>query len=230
VRQLIFTKVPATNYAIVITGDLVNNAAQSNHYEEASIYVGQLRTAGFTVLISPGNHDVGTGALGSSKYVPQFKSAFFGDESVVYPKRDILDDVAFFALDSMEQELHWYDALGAEGELGDGQLGRLAEALRAPDVQACRKRVVYLHHHPFSPRPGGQLKDSAKLAKAINGARVDAILFGHNHSGDNWNGVWGIPRAYDGSSTTGKLSKPTPVRVMDLERDPREDYGMTFGI
>ena len=148
--------------------------------------VHELKEAGFEdILVIPGNHDYGTGSRGNKKYVHLFKQSFF-NENRDYPLVDIIDRVAFIGLDSMAEELHWYDRLWAQGELGKKQLNRLSSIFTSDDVVTCKKRVIYLHHHPFDQRPLHQLKDTNKrhdvLMNAVNGGiSIDAILYGHNH-------------------------------------------------
>lgn len=172
------------------------------------------------MLVCPGNHDYGTGSLGSLAYVARFKEAFFGDAAVEYPKLDVIDGVAFIGLDSMAAELHWHDRLFAEGDLGGKQLARLDQLLGRPDVAACSRRVAYLHHHPFDPRPFHHLKDSEALQEVLRVRPVEVLLYGHNHEGRKANGKLSIPRCYDAGTTTRKDGKPGPVRVLDLSRDP----------
>lgn len=226
VGNILFDKKPASDYVVLFTGDLVEDATYSANRLEARDHLDRLRSAGFDVLSVPGNHDYGTGTLGSKRYVTEYKEMFFGDASISYPKLDIIDGVAFLGLDSMAEELHWYDRLFAEGEIGDRQLSALDGLLSAPEVQACQKRVVYLHHHPFDPLPFHELKDAEALRQAVEG-RIDALFYGHNHEGKTRNGHWGIPRCYDGASATGKEGVMCH-RVIDLERDPRWDYDGHF--
>jgi 3',5'-cyclic AMP phosphodiesterase CpdA len=229
IDNAIFTKEPARDYVILITGDLVEDANDPGSYEQARAHVERLCAAGFTVLPVPGNHDYGTGDLGSKQFVDAFKETFFGSTGVSYPKLDVIDGVAFIGLDSMAQELHWYDRLFAQGELGAEQLGRLEAILRDGAVAACSHRVVYLHHHPFDPRPLHELKDSDALRETLTSCgNVDALLYGHNHAGKKRNGKWGIPRCYDAGSTTRKNGTPGYHRVIDLSRDPRWDYDADF--
>lgn len=228
IARLIFTKKPPENYVIVITGDMVNDATKEDNYKKAALYLNRLKEAGFPVLIIPGNHDYGTGSRGSAEYVSKFKKTFYGTSAITYPKLDIIDNIAFIGLDSMAEELHWYDRLWAEGELGEQQLKRLAELLKSDKVKAAEYLVVYLHHHPFHPRPFHQLKDTEKLKEALAGHKIDALLFGHNHEGKTWNGVWGIKRVYDGGSSTGKQGKFGPHRVIDLSQEPVFDYDAQF--
>lgn len=227
--NIIFEKQPASNYVIVITGDLVEKATDPSNYEETRLYIGKLEQAGFTVLVAPGNHDYGTGAFGSKDYVARFKEVFFGDKKVQYPKVDVLDEVAFIGLDSMAEELHWYDRLFAQGELGQPQLERLEAILAGSAVRDCSKVVVYLHHHPFDPRLFHELKDSADLGKVLReNGRVDALLYGHNHAGKKRNGTWSIKRCYDAGTATQKEGNCGYHRVIDFDRDARLDYDGGF--
>jgi 3',5'-cyclic AMP phosphodiesterase CpdA len=229
IDNMIFLKEPASDYVVVITGDLVENAGRSSNYREVRTYLETLKAAGFTVLVVPGNHDYGTGDLGSKKYVDLFKKAFFGKTNVGYPKLDILDEIAFIGLDSMADELHWYDRLFANGELGPAQLARLDRMLKRKSVRSCDYRVIYLHHHPFDPRPLHELKDSEELGRVLaKHGNVEALLYGHNHAGKKRNGKWGIPRCYDAGTTTHKQGRPGEHRVIDLSRDPRWDYDADF--
>ena len=194
------------------SGDSHNPA----NYEEAKSYIDKLKAAGFKVLVVPGNHDYGTGAWGSEKYVSLFNQTFFNNTQIEYPKLDILDDIAFIGLDTMAEELNWYDRMFAEGELGDAQLDRLDALLKSNEVETCKYRVVYMHHHVFHPRPLRQLKDAEKLGKKLRPQDIDALLYGHNHAGGKHNGKWGIPRSYDGGTATRKDNGNHPHRVIDL--------------
>lgn len=228
VTRIIFHKTPAENYVVVVTGDIVEDATRDASYEEASVHLDRLTEAGFTVLVVPGNHDYGTGNVGNAAYIKRFKKHFFGKTGITYPKLDLVDTIAFIGLDSMADEVNWHDFLWAEGELGKKQLRRLSRMLQSDDVVNARYRVVYLHHHPFHPKPMHQLRDSEELGKILTEHSIDLLLFGHNHDGRVWNGHWGISRIYDGGTSTGKEGKPNPHRVIDLSGDPSSDYYAQF--
>lgn len=228
-NNIVFEKQPASDYVIVVTGDLVDDATDSANYDEAHMLLEKLNSAGYAVLVIPGNHDYGTGALGNDRYVAQFKQVFFGDQTVTYPKLDIIGKNAFIGLDSMAEELHWYDRLFAEGELGAPQLTRLVTTLQDPKVNACKFRILYLHHHPFDPLPFHRLKDSDELGAVLKKhGKIHALLYGHNHVGKKHNGHWGISRCYDAGSSTRKKGAPGPLRVLDLSRNARWDYEGDF--
>lgn len=233
-------RIQVSRYVVVITGDLVHNANKKGSYEDAREGLDYLKQRGFKdVLVIPGNHDYGTGNKGNKKFVTLFKKAFYGTEKIEYPKVDIISNIAFIGLDSMAWELKWYNDLWAQGQLGRKQLHALKMVLNQDKIKACAKRVIYLHHHPFKWRPLHQLKDARKLKKVLmramdGGVSIDAILFGHNHEGDEHNGTWGIPRCYDAGTATLKprsryvkwaswFKVRSSIRIIDLNKVPEGD-------
>jgi predicted MPP superfamily phosphohydrolase len=232
VDNIVFLKQPAENYIVVITGDIQENANEPSHSEEALEALGRLGAEGYTILLVPGNHDYGTGSMGNPENVPLFKERFYRNREVIYPKLDIIDEVAFIGLDSTAEELSWHDRILSEGELGGEQLKRLRILLEGPAV-AERKKVVYMHHHPFDFKIGRQLRDSDELRSVIADT-VDMLLFGHYHrsritAGKIYHGVWGIPRCYNAGSSTHKNGNIGYHRVIDLSNpDPRMDYDAAF--
>ena len=218
VTQIVASYRPASTYLVVITGDTVDNANEDNAYKKALSILDPLTRAGFRILAVPGNHDYGTGAVGDRKFVKLFKEAYFGDVSTSYPKLDIFEDAAFIGLDSMAATFNWLDNLGADGELGKQQLSALGEMLSSDRLTGLKK-VVYLHHHPFDGKGRAHMLKDYKKFKQVIENRIDCLLFGHNHDGNQYPDVWGIPICFDGSSSTGKSApkKPaTPVRVIEL--------------
>lgn len=229
VQSIIFVKEPAEDYVVVITGDLAEKATDPANHEAAKICIEKLQSHGFIVLVVPGNHDYGTGISANHKYQKKFKQMFFDDENFIFPSLNIIDEIAFIGLDSMEEEMHTLDKLGANGELGKAQRERLDVLLSQEKLAKCKYRVVYLHHHPFDPWMFHELKDSENLGDIIKKhGNIDAILFGHNHHFRKWNGKWGIPRCYDAGSSTRKNNVLTFHRVIDLSKSPSEDYDADF--
>jgi 3',5'-cyclic AMP phosphodiesterase CpdA len=232
IDNITFLKQPARNYIILITGDIVDDATIGIQTDEAVEAVRLLEGRGYTVLVVPGNHDYGTGILGDEKFVGLFKQKYFGSEKISYPKLDIIGRIAFIGLDSTAEELHWRDRFLSEGEIGNGQLRHLKRLLNKPEV-AGRKKVVYLHHHPFDFKLGMELKDSKEL-KAVIENKIDMLLFGHYHvnpasAGKIFHGAWGIPRCYNAGSSTHKNGNVGLQRIIDLSKaDPRTDYDGNF--
>jgi len=225
-------KQPAKNYIVVITGDIVNNANRRKQIDEAVDAVEQLEKRGYRVLVIPGNHDYGTGIKGSRKFVDLFKERYYRSREISYPKLDIIGRIAFIGLDSTAGELHWHDGFFSEGELGRDQLKRLKKMLEDPKL-AGRKKVVYLHHHPFDFKLAMQLKDSDGLRKIIEN-NIDALLFGHYHAdpvnpGKLFHGTWGIARCYNAGSSTHKNGDVGYQWIIDLSKaDPGKDYDGNF--
>jgi len=225
-------KQPARNYIVLITGDIVNNAMRSKQIDEAVDAIEQLEQRGYRVLVVPGNHDYGTGVRGDKKFVDLFKEKYFKSRDISYPKLDIIGKTAFIGLDSTAEELHWNDRFFSEGELGKEQLKRLRKILKDQKV-ASRKKVVYLHHHPFDFKPGMQLKDKKGLRKIIEN-KIDMLLFGHYHTDPARvrkiiHGKWGIPRCYNAGSSTHKNGDIGFHRIIDLSRaHPGKDYDGRF--
>jgi predicted MPP superfamily phosphohydrolase len=232
IDNITLLKQPANNYIILITGDIVNNATQIELIEEAVDAIEELEARGYKVLLIPGNHDYGTGTRGFRRFVGRFKEKYYKTRKISYPKLDIIDEMAFIGLDSTAEELHWFDRFLAEGELGRRQLKRLKKILNDPEV-AGRKKIIYLHHHPFDFVFGMQLKDSEDLRKIIEN-KIDVLLFGHFHYNSDiadkiFHGTWGIPRCYNAGSATHKNGNFGFHRVIDLsDSDPSLDYDGKF--
>jgi 3',5'-cyclic AMP phosphodiesterase CpdA len=230
---------------VVITGDLVNKVSGRKDLKVVRDELKALTSSGYQrILVVPGNHDYGSGSLGNKLYVPIFKEVFYGKKRT-YPILDIVDDIAFIGLDTMAEELNWYDRLWAEGEIGTSQLERLRSLLQLDEVRQCGRRVIYLHHHPFDWQPLHQLKDSIQLGEIleftiVEGTSIDAILYGHQHRGRSSNGHWGIKRCYDAGTATlkprQKVQKMLPwfwevrnsTRLFDLEKGINEDRLITI--
>jgi predicted MPP superfamily phosphohydrolase len=232
IDNITFLKQPANNYIVLITGDIVENANHIEFIEEAVDAIEQLKERGYKVLVVPGNHDYGTGTVGNEKFVDLFKEKYFKSREISYPKLDFIDEIAFIGLDSTDEELHWLDRFLCEGELGKKQLKRLKKMLNEPEVGS-RKKVVYLHHHPFDFKLGMQLRDNNDLRKIIEN-KIDMLLFGHYHAdptsaGKIFHGKWGIKRCYNAGSSTHKNGDIGFQRVIDLsDADPRMDYDGNF--
>jgi 3',5'-cyclic AMP phosphodiesterase CpdA len=222
VNNIIMQKQPAEQFVILITGDLVERATDHTSHDKAKEQIERLESSGFRVLVVPGNHDYGNGAVASARYMRRFKRKFYGDENFVFPRLDFIDSIAFIGLDSMEEELHTFDKLGANGEVGPAQRERLDNLLAGDDVKHADFRVVYWHHHPFDPWFLHELKDAKELSELLQKhGNVDAIMFGHNHNFRHWHGEWGIRRCYDAGSSTRKSDLESYVRVIDLSLLPR---------
>lgn len=238
VDRLIETMRPANDYVIVITGDLIDTGYDLDRHRRCREFFDRLTAAGFKVLPVPGNHDYGRMGIGDKYLIDDFKRIYFDDDRISYPKVDFSHDgeIAFIGLDSMEAAFRPSGYMASpSGRLGEPQLGELERKLKDSRIQACDKRVVYLHHHPLNGlRDDHKLKDAEALCRLLLKQRpsVDALLFGHNHHGLEWNGwLKGISRCYDAGSSTFRRTKEEnqpPHRVIDLSQDPTSDYNGKF--
>jgi 3',5'-cyclic AMP phosphodiesterase CpdA len=235
---------PADEYVIVITGDMTDKPlagdrrASEDDYFEAAKRVRDLKANGFDVLVVPGNHDYGHGISQVKEYVPLFKKVFYGDEKATYPRKNIIGDIAFIGLDSMEGEMRPQgiissdekDSIFAAGCIGHEQRAAFADMLASDqDVIHAKKRVLYFHHRPFLFLAVGMLLQDRRELKEIlikNGT-IDLLLFGHRHKSKEFHGRWDIPRIYDGGTSTWK-DKKSPHRIIDLSKPPSEDEEENF--
>lgn len=232
---------PASDYAVVITGDITDGGTVfssggiKKQYEEAATLLIKLHKAGFVVLPVPGNHDYGSmGVHPKKKYGKLFREMLLGKYQGTYPilgrahKQGLIKKIAFIGLDSMEAAITRDYYYGAQGKIGAPQLKRLKAMLDSDKVKRADARVLYLHHHPFSPEPNMELHDAAALQAAIKGKKVDTLLFGHNHNGWKWNGWWDITRSYDAGTSTRKGGSAGYHRIMNPTKDLSTDYDGDF--
>lgn len=217
---------------IVITGDLVNSPF-GDSYRKAEKHFDQLRNAGFSVLVVPGNHDYGFGFFNWPPYERKFRQTFLRKPEAGYPRLDILGDIAFIGLDSSAAELHFFDLLGPNGEIGKSQLRKLAALLENSDVRKSRHRVLYMHHHPNDSGTFMGLKDWKPLHQLIDRPGLfTAVLFGHRHlvvpKGKAAREPFQhIARAYDGGASLQKKGYPQgPHRLIHLDQPPETDIDL----
>ncbi len=73
----------------------------------------------------------------------------------------------------------------ATGTLGQGQIARLRDTLRAL-ADSDRVHVLLIHHPPTADgtHHRKRLTDAAELAETLDGHRIDVILHGHTHRQD----------------------------------------------
>ncbi len=228
------------NYIIVITGDLVD-VAYIDTYEKAKISLDTLHGFGFKeVFIAPGNHDFSErfGVAANKTRVKMFNRIFFGVDQIDYPDVRFSKDrmIAFIGVNSLQGYFasRQYSVM-ARGKIGAEQLRKLENRLTEdPDVRNAGRVVVYLHHHPFNGlRKGHKLMDAYDFLKVIlRAGNVDALLFGHNHFGYDWNGfLESVHRCYDAGSSTRRQKKKDQIsmhRVMDLAQNRDTDYDGNF--
>lgn len=220
---------------VIITGDIVDNGAYEE-YKEAKTKIDKIKNTGIKVLAVPGNHDYGKrGLIENWECVDLFKKYISGD--LKYPHLEAIDNYHFILLDSMLQEMKERDFWGAQGELGEEQLGELDSLLNIIETESPEAKVVIaLHHHPFFDGHFHKLRDDDLFKKVImdknkGDARIDGLLFGHKHNEKRFTGPnseedkYNIGVIYSSGSTTsrnefGKLIIP----VIDLETNSIERF------
>jgi 3',5'-cyclic AMP phosphodiesterase CpdA len=191
---------------ILITGDFVHDG-QADQYQQAEQFMNKLHTAGFQVLMCPGNHDYGQQGLSDdynarqrySRFAMQFTTRKSDNDSGFqnvqggqwnYPIVNKYDDTYFIGLDTMQGVFRlswWYRVFAsftAAGWLGTPQLDKLDAAINKIKQKSPNSTIVlYMHHHPFYFNfrfRAMQLFDRQRLHQMI-GNKVDILLFGHNH-------------------------------------------------
>ena len=168
---------------LVVTGDL-SNVSLEGEWRAARRWLDGLGRPAESTTVIPGNHDVyveaARGAFealfatyqGSDPERPRATS------EALYPFVRVRGEVALIALNSC---LPTGD-LGAWGELGEAQLGRLRTCLGEPSLRG-KRRVVVLHHPPVRLKGGEDrnLRDRAAFAATLAETGAELVLHGHDH-------------------------------------------------
>lgn len=232
---------PANEYVVVITGDLVDAGKKHEQIKQADKIISVLKKNSIECIVVPGNHDYGSGFGISLKHQAYFKKTFYGNSNESFPRATIIGDAAFISLDSLQGEFDLSgNAIdsgadltgGADGCIGPNQLTAFRSLLYSTQVRSCKSRVVLLHHHPLYKAAGFlELKDADEFTSVLEESEIDMLLFGHKHGGEALGGNWGIPRVYDGGSSTGKdMEVPSMIRIVDLEKPPGQYATISWGI
>ncbi len=164
-------------------------------------------------------------------YDPNYKEIFrevmWNDRKFDFPKIDIVDNIAFIGIDTMEGIDTENILPFAKGIIGDQQLKKLDILLSFDDVVKTKYKVLYMHHSPFLRNQFLQLKDSKRLKSIIQKhSNIDAMLFGNSHHFSRYDGIWDIGRSYDaGSSTADNVG----IRIIKLDKEPEYDYVLDLG-
>lgn len=214
---------PATDYIVMITGDLSAGPAKDPRYKQTKFAIFALKALGFSVLVCPGNHDYD---VKDKTQATLFKSTFYGDSNVTYPKVDIFRDreqsdyLIAVGLDSMPEELDWTDTLSNNGEIGAAQIARLNHLFESEIFNNSTYRVLYLHHHPFGKQGDYTLIDADQLLSVIESSKstINLMLFGHKHEGKAFNNMHKVPWIFDAGTSTCKGNGPGVLRIIDLKK------------
>jgi 3',5'-cyclic AMP phosphodiesterase CpdA len=178
---------------LVLTGDLSNVSLEAE-WREALRWIESTGRGPEAVTVIPGNHDA---------YVPEvvarhaFEALFGayqspdlrvaggedagaepGGDRAAYPFVRFRGPLALVAVNSCVPT----GDLGAWGQIGAAQLGRLEATLGRAEVRG-RVRVVLIHHPPVKLKGGEErnLKDREALGDVLARAGADLVLHGHDH-------------------------------------------------
>lgn len=214
---------------IAVTGDLANLGLPA----EYSSALGWLAALGDPERVSvvPGNHDIYTGRMGGAScletWAPYMRSSESWTESapVHFPYVRTQGPVAVIGLNSAIPT----PLFVAAGELGEGQLSRLALTLdRLRDAGFIR--VVLIHHPPLPDQapPARALRDAAELQRVLERCGAELVLHGHNHREMlAWcpHAGGGIPVLGVASASAGFAHKREPLARSHVLRIRRDDGG-----
>ena len=187
---------------VLCTGD-VTNLALRQEFEFARARFDRLALGAHGVTVIPGNHDAYV-AAGVPLFAELFAAFAASDPGWAWTPADAqpAGEPGEPGEPGEEDDLHWpivrvrgeLALIGtstsratpwftAYGELGKGQLARLARVLRDPRL-AGKARVVAIHHPPAGPRARSRirgLRDHAAFAEVIAACGADLIVHGHEH-------------------------------------------------
>jgi 3',5'-cyclic AMP phosphodiesterase CpdA len=161
---------------IAVTGDLVNLSLPSE-YACARTWLEKLGTP-HDVTVIPGNHDayVRQARAGPAKYWGDYLRGDDGAAAGTFPFLRRRGPLSLIALSSAVPT----GPFMATGTLGDAQLARLAEMLKANSETF---RVILVHHPLATPsnRYLRRLTDAAALRRVLTECGAELVLHGHDH-------------------------------------------------
>jgi 3',5'-cyclic AMP phosphodiesterase CpdA len=207
---------------LALTGDLANVSLPAE-WEAAQRWLDAYGAPGEDVTVIPGNHDayveevVRTAAF--ERRFARYQTAQIRQGADVYPFVRLRGEVALVAVNTCVAT----GDLGAWGEIGPAQRGRLEALLSAPEVKA-RVRVVLLHHPPVVHRPpeDRNLRDREALVALLARTGADLVLHGHDHRDEQVRlagpGGARIPVVGAGSASyTGGADRRSRYNVYEIE-------------
>jgi 3',5'-cyclic AMP phosphodiesterase CpdA len=167
---------------LALTGDL-SNVSLPGEWQEARRWIETLGAPADAVTVIPGNHDtyvpdVVARGLFESTFAPYQTADRRSGAGTVYPFVRLRGPAALVAVNSNVPT----GDLGAWGQVGAAQLGRLEEVLSAQELGG-RVRVVLIHHPPVRHRGGEErnLRDRQALAAVLARTGADLVIHGHDH-------------------------------------------------
>jgi 3',5'-cyclic AMP phosphodiesterase CpdA len=166
---------------LAITGDLCNIALTSE-WKAGLKWIAGCGLWPEQITVIPGNHDAYVQGVVRDKtferlFAP-YQTAELRQGEEVYPFVRIRGNIALVCVSTAVPT----GDMGAWGEIGEAQLGRLRDQLFSPELRD-RLRILMIHHPPLVHRPGEHrnLRDRANLQSLLSLTGVDLVLHGHDH-------------------------------------------------
>lgn len=166
---------------LAITGDLCN-VALTSEWKAGLKWIAGCGLWPEQVTVIPGNHDAYVPGVVRDKtferlFAP-YQTAEIRRGEDAYPFVRIRGNIALVCVSTAVPT----GDMGAWGELGSAQLGRLRELLLSHEI-GDRVRILLIHHPPLVHRPGEHrnLRDRGDLQALLSQAGVDLVLHGHDH-------------------------------------------------
>lgn len=188
---------------LALTGDL-SNVALVGEWRAALAWIDMSGVPPESVSVIPGNHDAYVEAVVKDRAFEQLFAAYQtsdlsrqGQDAKApdYPFVHLRDELALVGVSSAVAT----GDLGAWGQIGEAQLGRLEAILLAPELTG-KTRIVLIHHPPVMHKPGEHrnLRDREAFAAVLARAGAELVLHGHDHEDQR-------------AELTGPSGKPIPV-------------------
>lgn len=169
----------------VITGDIQDDPEAEFEgvlvTEMIGYGIAKLEEAGFSVMVVPGNHDVGRAGIFYSSSAKKFFNQQFCIDEYPYHIEFPEDGLCVIGVDSTAGS---DDTILAAGEITKKQLDRIDQILSETE---CKHKVILMHHHPVKRAQhkdavGMELVDAAKYQKIARRNGVTVTIHGHRHS------------------------------------------------
>jgi 3',5'-cyclic AMP phosphodiesterase CpdA len=167
---------------LLVTGDLTHIGLPSE-FRQARDWLQRLGEPERVALV-PGNHDACVASPWNDTFA-LWRDYMGSDpggapprEQDMFPSLRVRGDIAFIGVSTACPT----PPLMATGTVGDAQLRRLPEMLRAAAADGLF-RVVYLHHCPVSGQEKWRkrLKDAPRLQALLHEHGAELVLHGHGH-------------------------------------------------
>jgi 3',5'-cyclic AMP phosphodiesterase CpdA len=174
------------DHLVILTGDVADNGLK----EEFDSAAGFLDPFKGRVLVCPGNHDFG---LQGNVYLKSCEDNYQAFVDALLPPEHnlgsaLIDEVQFVRIISPFETLEPGEF--ACGKVGQDQMDWMHAVM---DGSPAKRKVVYLHHHPFEHSSVMKLLDAEAFMQTCADCKTDVLLFGHEHVQGRWDNRDGIP-------------------------------------